>query len=92
MGGIFSRLGGRARLSRLKRGVKRTQKAAPLNHAVAPDIAKSRSQVNRVVKRTQTAAPPHHAVAPDIAESRSQVNRVVRLNRNKRIKMFRQEL
>ena len=48
--------------------------------------------VKRGVKRTQTAAPPHHAVAPDIAESRSQVNRVVRLNRNKRIKMFRQEL
>ena len=34
----------------VKQGVKRTHKAAPLNHAVAPDIAKSRSQVNRVVR------------------------------------------
>ena len=36
--------------SRLKRGVKRTQKAAPPHHAVAPDSANSRSQVNRVVR------------------------------------------
>ena len=35
--------------------VKRTQKAAPLNHAVAPDIAKSRSQVNRVVIPAKTS-------------------------------------
>ena len=33
----------------VKQGVKRTQKAAPPHHAVAPDSAKIRSQVNRVV-------------------------------------------
>ena len=36
---------------RLKRGVKRTHKAAPPHDAVAPDSAEGRSQVNRVVRR-----------------------------------------
>ena len=31
----------------VKRGVKRTQTAAPLHHAVAPDSAEGCSQVNR---------------------------------------------
>ena len=40
---------GSARLSwRVMRGVKRTHKAAPPHHAVAPDSAAGRSQVNRV--------------------------------------------
>mgnify|MGYP003617285896 CR=1 FL=1 len=42
---------GSARLSwRVMRGVKRTHKAAPPHHAVAPDSAEGRSQVNRVVR------------------------------------------
>ena len=34
----------------LKPGVKRTHKAAPPHHAVAPDSAEGRSQVNRVLE------------------------------------------
>ena len=41
---------GRASFSPLKRVVKRTHTAAPPHHAVAPDFAESRSQVNRVVR------------------------------------------
>ena len=47
--GVFSGVCGRALCSRLKRRVKRTQTAAPPHHAVAPDSAEGRSQVNRVV-------------------------------------------
>ena len=47
--GVLSGLGGARPFGRLKRGVKRTHKAAPPHDAVAPDCAEGRSQVNRVV-------------------------------------------
>ena len=42
---------GRRPSKRLKQGVKRTHKAAPPHHAVAPDCAEGRLQVNRVVRQ-----------------------------------------
>ena len=48
-GGIISSLVAARPFRPVKQGVKRTQKAAPPHHAVAPDFADSRSQVNRVL-------------------------------------------
>ena len=71
-----SSLSGRARLSRLKRRVKRTQKSAPPHDAAAPDIANGRSQVNRVVPGDRSAR--NDAVGAD-SRGRSPLNRIVRL-------------
>ena len=47
--GVVSGLGCARPVWRVMRGVKRTHTAAPPHHAVAPDFADSRSQVNRVL-------------------------------------------